>query len=134
MGQARHPLSLALALLALGVAALPIGGCGSSGEGTNEGMGGSATSSNAPPGAAAQGCTVAVRGVSALRVSGAACASGRSIVAAWSDEDGCRVAGEASRTSCTVAGYRCLSASAQSGLAVSCARPGRSISFIARRG
>ncbi len=132
MGLARHPLSLLLVVLAMIGVTLSVGGCGSSDEsteGTTE-AGGGATTSEAPAGAAAENCPGAAAGVADLRVTGVSCDTGRGVVTSWSTKSGCR--GGASRTSCAVAAYRCLGARTDRGLAVSCARPGRSISFVAR--
>jgi hypothetical protein len=135
MGQSRHPLP---ALVAVALVAVAVGGCGSSGAGSSSEQAmessGSATTSTAPAGASAQACAGAVRGIATLRVAGVGCATGRGVVASWSDKPACAGPAGASRVSCTVEGYRCLGAATDRGLAVSCARPGRSISFVARRG
>ena len=133
MGQARHPLSLQL-VLAMAVAALAAGGCGSSDEGS-EGTtptGGGATTSKAPAGASAQNCRATVAGVADLSVTGVSCEAGRGVVTAWAAKSACGNGG--SRTSCSIDAYRCLGARTDRGLAVSCARPGHSISFVAKRG
>jgi len=134
MGQARHPLSLALLLMALGLAGLLVGGCGSSAEQSTQGAGatGKTKSPTAPAGAVAQTCSGTVAKATELRVTGVRCAVGRGVVTAWSARSDCRA--DTSRPACTVGGYRCLSATGEHGFAVSCARPGRSISFVARRG
>lgn len=130
MGQARHLLSLLALVAALGVA---VGGCGSSDEGSTEGTsGGRVPESTAPPGATARSCTAA--GVAGVRVSGVSCARARAVASSWDGEEGCRAPQGGSRASCSVEGFRCLGAATDRGLAVSCARPGRSFSFIARRG
>ncbi len=135
MGQARHPLSLLL-VLATAVAAFAAGGCGSSDESskgratTGEG----ATTSTAPAGAAARNCSATVDGVADLSVTGVDCEEGRGVVVFWTAQRSCRRPAGASRVSCSVAAYRCLGATTDRGLAVSCARPGRSVSFVAKRG
>jgi len=119
----------------MAVVALAAGGCGSSdesGEGTT--TGGDETTSQAPAGAAARNCSVTVDGVDDLRVSGVDCEEGEGVVIFWSAQRGCRTPAGASRVSCRVANYRCLGASTDRGLVVSCARPGRSVSFVARPG
>jgi hypothetical protein len=131
MGRARHPLSLLL-VLTIAAAALTVGGCGPSDEGggdTTE-TGGGAAPSKAPVGAAAQQCSGTVAGVAGLSVTGVSCETGRSVVTTWTAKSGCRNGD--SRTSCAVAAYRCLGAHTDRGLVVSCARPGRSISFVAQ--
>jgi hypothetical protein len=142
MGQSRHPLPPPAVAAALVLFALLVAGCGSSGNGsTSEGTQGSpqpaggAGTPTAPAGAVAQGCEGAVRGISSLRVTGVGCAIGRGVVASWSERTGCTATPPGrSRTSCAVSGYRCLGTVTDRGLAVSCARPGRSISFTAKRG
>ena len=135
MGQARHPLSLALVLLALGLAGLLVGGCGStSSEQSTQGTGaaGKANGSTAPAGAAAQVCAGTVATAAELRVTGVRCAAGLGVVTAWSTKSDCRA--DTSRPACTIGSYRCLGSTGEHGFAVSCARPGRSISFVAGRG
>lgn len=131
MGPARHPRSLALAVLAVGLA-MAVGGCGSSGD-TARTTGG-ASSSRAPAGAAARACTEVIAGATELRVTGIGCTAGRGVFASWTKSRACRPAAGASRVSCSVDSYRCLGAVAERGLTVSCARPGRSVFFIVKRG
>jgi hypothetical protein len=140
MGQPRHPLPALAALVAIALIAAAVGGCGSSGEGSSSeqakgssGAAGSATTSTAPAGASAQACSGAVRGIGTLRVVGVGCAIGRGVVASWSNKAACAGTAAASRVSCTIEDYRCLGAETDRGLAVGCARPGRSISFVAQR-
>lgn len=136
MGHARHPLSLALAVLAAGLFALLGSGCGASDETTESGSssGGAASTSKPPAGAAARDCAAAVAGISRLRVTEVDCPTGQDVVFGWDEKGSCRAPAGASRVSCNVGGYRCLGAATESGLAVSCARPGHSVSFVAKRG
>jgi len=130
MRGARHPaLSVAAGLLAVTLVATMAGGCGSS---STDSSGEGSTKTAAPPGAVAPVCTAAA-GVGALRVSGVDCATGREVVTAWIAKNPCATPAGASRTSCTVGAYRCLSVVAERGIEVSCARPGRSISFAVKR-
>ncbi len=124
---ARHPLSSASIVLALALS-VAASGCGSSDTGEST----APSNEGAPAGAAAKSCSGAIAGTETLRVTGVDCAIGRGVVAAWSDHEACIPGGEASRTFCTVGEYRCLGATSDRGVAVSCARPGRSISFVAR--
>jgi hypothetical protein len=55
----------------------------------------------------------------------------RRTAAAWLRSPACAPAG-ASRSACTVRGYRCQATVAGRGVAVGCAAAGRSISFLAR--
>jgi hypothetical protein len=118
--------------LAVGILAT---GCGSSDEESSSSTSSepTATIPDAPPGATAQSCgNTTVTGTSQLRVTGVGCPVGRGIVASWAKNDAC--AANTSRPACTVyRGYRCIAARTDAGLAVSCARSGRSISFIAKR-
>jgi hypothetical protein len=123
----------------LAVAAL-LSGCdssqdGSAGPPSEREPTATATTPAAPPGATARGCgETTVAGTAQLRVTGVGCDVGRGIVAAWANEPACSPTQGASRSSCSVRdGYRCLGAAAGQGLAVSCARPGSSIAFVARR-
>ncbi|HET7485172.1 MAG TPA: hypothetical protein VFJ64_07315 [Solirubrobacterales bacterium] len=133
MRVARHPASslLATGMLAVALMATLASGCGSSGTKNSSGEG--STKTTAPPGAAVLACTGASGGVGTLRASGVGCATGRQVAAGWTARDACGTNSGTSRTSCTVAGYRCLGIATERGLAVSCARPGRSISFVAKR-
>jgi hypothetical protein len=117
-------------LLAVALIAIPASGCGSSGT---ESSGGGSTKTAAPLSAAALSCANAPTDIGQLRVSGVDCAAGRDVVAGWAAKDACEAPAAASRTSCTAGGYRCLGIATERGLAVSCAQPGRSISFVAKR-
>jgi hypothetical protein len=141
MGRARHPLSLALTVSAISICLIAalLGGCGSSdenGTGSDSATSGTTDSragAKAPAGAAVQGCGGTGESIADLRVTGVGCAVGRSVVATWSGKPECSAPGT-SRVSCTAAEYRCLGARTDRGLVVSCARPGRSISFVAKTG
>jgi hypothetical protein len=120
------------------LAALAATGCGSSAggsQGSSEaGATATATTPPAPPSAAARSCAGTVRGTEQVRVTGIACDIGRGVVAAWANKPACSSPPNASRFACSVYdGYRCLGATADRGIAVSCARPGSSISFLAKR-
>lgn len=128
-------LLIAMALLGLGAA-----GCGSSSESGGEGRATQSSTSrpapprlHTPPGAAAQSCgKTTVSGTEGLRVTGVGCDVGRGVVAVWAHSSSCSAS--TSRPSCSVyRGYRCIGARTDAGLAVSCARGGSSVSFVARR-
>jgi hypothetical protein len=133
---------LALAAVAVALTALAIG-CGSDGSGSGYGSRDStaeqptatATTPPAPPGATARDCgRTTVAGTEGLRVTGIGCDVGRGVVAAWTRTRSCSTPAGASRYACTVhEDFRCLGASADGGIAVSCSRPGGSLSFIAKR-
>jgi hypothetical protein len=121
---------VAASLLAVALLVILAAGCGSSDAGSS---GEGSTETTEPRGAAALACTGAPAGVGTLRVSGVACATGRDVVAGWTAKGSCTAPADSSRTSCTVGAYRCLGTATDRGLAVSCARPGRSISFVIKR-
>jgi hypothetical protein len=132
MGRARHLLTAAGACaLAVALLALLAAGCGSSGTGSSSDE--ATGAGQAPPGATARTCAAPAHGAAELRATGVACSLAGEVAGGWTAEAGCVPAPSASRTSCTVGRYRCLAVSTGRGFAVSCARPGRSISFVARR-
>jgi hypothetical protein len=133
-----RPGRLLIALLAL-AATLAAAGCGSSGGDSSQSnkarSTATATTPPAPPGASARRCEGTVAGTGHVRVTGIGCDVGRGVVAAWAGKAACVSPAGESRFSCSVhRGYRCLGASAERGIAVSCSRPGSSVSFLARRG
>ncbi|MGC1852177.1 MAG: hypothetical protein WA687_07045 [Solirubrobacterales bacterium] len=116
-------------------------GCGSSDGGSGYGSRNAteelptatATTPAAPPGASARTCEGTVAGTGELRVTGIECVVGRGVAAAWANKPSCAPGNEASRVSCTVdEDYLCLGATTERGVAVSCARRGGSLAFIAR--
>ncbi len=130
-------MRLASAIAIVALAAALLGGCGSSSDG-GASSGGStaapkASESGAPAGASAQACVLNVDGASGLRVTGISCGKGQKTAIAWQRDASCRPADGGSQAGCTVGGYRCIATATDRGLAVSCARPGRSIAFTAKR-
>lgn len=117
-------------------------GCGSSDNSSSESSNAAegpptatATTPAAPPGASARSCEGTVAGTGQLRVTGIGCDVGRGVVAVWANKPACSSPADASRFSCSVYdGYRCLGAATERGIAVSCARPGSSVAFVAKRG
>jgi hypothetical protein len=137
----RAPKPTRIALAALAVAALIAAtGCGSSsdettGAGETTGANPPASTSTtpaqeAPAGVRSKSCRGG--GSSEIRVTGAPCGLGRLLVAAWYKNGACASPPGASRTSCRLGIFTCLGAATDRGLAVSCAGPGRSVSFIAK--
>jgi hypothetical protein len=129
-------LLVLLVLAALAVAAAS--GCGSSDNGAAESNQADTTATTTtpptPPGASARSCEGTVAGTGEVRVTGIGCDVGRGVVASWANQPGCSEPADASRFSCAVyGGYRCLGAATSSGIAVSCARPGSSVAFVAKR-
>jgi hypothetical protein len=141
----RRPLLLPLLAL---LAAVAVAGCGSdsggSGYGPRDSTGtatsrgektATATTPPAPPGASARACEGTVAGTGNLRVTGIGCDVGRGIVANWAAAPRCASPAGGSRFSCSVyKGYRCLGATTEAGIAVSCSRQGSSAAFVAKRG
>jgi hypothetical protein len=128
-------VSLARPLLLI-LAAVLAAGCGASNDSSSQGEPtATATTPAAPPGATARSCgNTTVAGTEQLRVTGVGCDVGRGVAAAWANKPACAHPGDASRSSCAVYdGYRCLSAATDRGIAVSCARSGSSVAFIAGR-
>ena len=123
-----------LAIVALAAALLA--GCGSSSDGS-DGAGSTAapkgSGSSAPAGASARACAVDASGASGLRVTAVSCGKGQKTVLAWQRNGSCKPAAGGSQAGCSVSGYRCVATATDRGLAVSCARPGHSIAFTAKR-
>jgi hypothetical protein len=123
---------------AIALAALLVAGCGSdSGYGGDSGevsrpnqASTTQTSPSGPSGVRAQSCRPEGE-IAALRTVGESCKTAVAVAADWSRRAGCSAPEGVSRFACTVRGYRCLGTAAGRGIAVSCARPGRSISFVA---
>ena len=131
MRLARTPAPLFLLAAALLV------GCGSSDSGKGTRSESAATTEATtdvagPPGASARSCAGSAE-IADLRVTGTGCGTAEAVAAAWTGNADCATPREASRFSCTVRDYRCLGTATDSGIAVSCARPQRSIAFVAKR-
>lgn len=134
MGDARHRFApIGIGALAVALLVLFVAGCGSSESGPSSGEPPQGRQAPAGAGATARSCTASMRGVGSLRATGVACSAATVVADAWVAKRECAMPAGASRASCTVGGYRCLAATSERGLAVSCARPGRSISLVARR-
>lgn len=112
----------------------PEGGSGSAGARPEGGTGSQprAGASSAPAGARARACGATATRARGLRVVAVTCEEGRRVLRAWGRGRGCRPAAGAGRGACTVRSYRCAAVGADRGIAVSCARPGRTVSFLAR--
>ena len=120
--------------IAVAVCLVLVAGCGSDESTTTSGGTGpasetnpSAGASSAPAGAAAHSCG-SVGTLTGVRAIGVGCRKARQVAVAW-DVPHCRPEAGGSRSACTVQGYRCQGVVTDRGLSVSCARPGRSISF-----
>ena len=127
----------ALAGIALATALALAAGCGSSNEQTGTGSGPppatSSTAPQAPVGVRAKSCDATHGTLGPVRVTGISCSQGLAAVTAWMGRSDCTPAASESHSSCRVGHLVCIGSVAGSGLAVTCAGPGRSISFIRRR-
>jgi hypothetical protein len=112
--------------------AATIGGCGSDASEEGAGTAPVPRSDGAPAGAAASTCPDPAASTTSLRATGIECAEAGAVAEAWREAPAC--ASAAARSSCEIRGYRCLAVAADRGVAVSCARPGRSLSFLAKPG
>jgi hypothetical protein len=132
---ARPSIATLAILAAIGAGCGDSEGGGYGGDADGQAPTATATTPPAPPGASARDCgETTVADTEALRVTGVGCDIGRGVVATWTKAPGCIPDDGASRSACTVhRDYRCLAAATDRGLAVSCARPGSSIAFFARR-
>jgi hypothetical protein len=97
---------------------------------TTTGSGGNAGTTTGPSGIRARSCPPGGE-IAALRTVGEDCGTAQAVAAGWSRRSDCSGPEGASRFACSVSGYRCLGTTAGRGISVSCARPGRSVSFIA---
>jgi hypothetical protein len=125
----RRSTSAAIAaLLLIGALAL-LAGCGSS---SDESETHTVVNPSPPartstsPGGLAKACP----GGDRLRVSQLSCTEGHKIAVAWRGNPKCSSPAGASRYSCKAVGLTCLGATADAGIVVTCAGPGRSVSFI----
>lgn len=118
-------------------------GCGDSSIETDGSRTGTVTSvvptpgkENSRPaiGASARSCDAYSTDVGALRATRISCSQARQVMYGWQRERSCAAPAGASRNSCLTRSYRCLATRTDRGLAVSCARKGQSIAFLARPG
>lgn len=127
-------MRLATPLAVLILAAGLLAGCGgSSSEGTSSTSPGAHTST-APAGSSVRACPLAITGTRELRATGVSCGEAQKVAVVWLGDSNCAAAPGASHSACTVRGYRCIATATDRGLAVSCSRPGRAVSFTVRRG
>lgn len=125
-------MRFATPIVAFAVLLAALGGCGgSSGESGSTTSPGS-SSSTSPAGASVRACPVDVGGVEGLRAGGVSCGEAQRLAGAWRHYAGCAATPGASHSACTVGGYRCIGTVTDRGLAVSCSRPGRAVSFTFR--
>lgn len=128
-------LITSLAVLALAAALLL--GCGGSSSQESSTAGGAQSqggTSTAPAGASVRHCRSGEAGVTGLKATGTTCNEARHVMLGWTHSSACRPPQGASRSSCPALSFRCLATATDHGWSVGCAKPGRSIAFIARRG
>jgi hypothetical protein len=121
------PSRLVAPIVAAVLAAGLLAGCGDSASEETS------AAPKAPAGARAQSCDAHATGAESLRATGVPCGQARRVLHSWQRQRSCSLPGGASRGSCLARSYRCQAARTDRGLAVSCARPGQSIAFVARR-
>lgn len=149
-------LSTATALAVLVAAALLVAGCGGSGsegssstapEGgaTQEGAAGEggagesgapkkATAPNAPAGSKVISCSGGGEKSAQLRATAIDCDTARTMMQHWESSGACGLGEDDSRGSCTLGGFRCQAVKVDAGVAVSCAKEGADVAFIAKSG
>lgn len=129
-------MRLAVPIAAVLLAAAALGACGGeSGAGTapaRDGGSAQAGASKAPPGASARDCPPRGSEARALRATAIPCPGARRLMRRWLGRSGCQVPRGTARAGCRIDGYKCLSVRTERGVSVGCARPGRSVAFIAR--
>ena len=141
----------ALACVAIAAAALLVAGCGG-GSGSNsstaaapgpaavetgagQGAAGApkqAAAPNAPAGSKVVACKEGAVDMEGLRATAVDCGSAREAMRQWGRSRACSLGKGGSRSSCTLGGFRCQAVRSGRGAAVSCARPGGDVSFVAK--
>jgi hypothetical protein len=129
-------MRLATPLAIVALAAALLAGCGgsSSGSGSTASTAPKGSGSTAPVGASAQKCETQEVDAGELQASEVSCEEARRLMFTWLRQPKCAGPKGASHSSCTIYSYRCLGTATARGLAVSCARSGHAIAFIAKRG
>ncbi len=119
-------------LAALLCVALLAAGCGG-GSGSSSTSGPKkATAPNAPAGSKVLACDGGAAEAAGLRATAVDCGTAGRVMRRWGKHRSCSVAAGASRASCTLGSFRCQAVRADQGIAVSCARPGADIAFLAQ--
>ena len=126
----------ALAVLAVLVAALLVGGCGGGSSGGSastapEGAGKKATAPNAPAGSKVVSCSENRMEMEQLRATEVDCGTARTTMEQWERSHACTL-GNGSRSSCALDGFRCQAVKVDAGASVSCAGPEGDVSFLAK--
>jgi hypothetical protein len=138
-----RPFALAVALLCAALLAAGCGGGGSAGSSStapvesggevNEGGAPKkATAPNAPTGSKVVACKEGAADMEALRAAAVNCASARAAMRNWGRSRVCALGEGDSRGSCSLGAFRCQAVRTDRGAAVSCARPGGDVAFVAK--
>jgi hypothetical protein len=127
-------MRFATPILAIALLLAALSGCGGSSGGSGSTTSPGAGSSTSPAGASVHACPLSVGGVNGLQATGVSCGEAQPLASAWRRSSGCAASPGASHSACTVRGYRCIGTVTGRGLAVSCSRPGRAVSFTFRHG
>ena len=115
-------------------AALLVAGCGGGSGGSNSAAAPkTATAPNAPAGSKVVACKESAVDIEGLRATAVDCGTADRIMRRWANHRSCALAEGASRGSCALGSFRCQTVRADRGVAVSCARPGGDIAFIATK-
>jgi predicted small secreted protein len=136
----------ALTALVVLIAAVLLTGCGGGSSSTmhgprNEESGGpaaepgaakKATAPNAPAGSRVISCDEGAEEMVGLRATMVDCGTARTVMRQWGSSHACTLGKSGSRSSCSLGGFRCQAVKVDRGAAVSCARPGGDVSFIAK--
>ena len=126
----------AIALTALGIAAaLLVTGCGSGSSSSSTvpaGAGKKATAPNAPAGSKVIACKEGEVEMEQLRATAVGCGSAREAMRRWERSHVCTLGKSGSRSSCLLGTFRCQAVRVDRGAAVTCARPGGDVSFVAK--
>jgi hypothetical protein len=131
-----------LTTVAMLCGALLVAGCGGGSSGgsntTAPPAGGGApkkaTAPNAPAGSKVVACKESAAAAEGLRATAVDCGTADRIMRRWEKHRSCALAEGASRGSCSLGSFRCQTVKTGDGIAVSCARPGGDVSFIAKAG
>jgi hypothetical protein len=124
---------LCAALLAAGCGGGSSGGSNTTAAPAEGGAPKKATAPNAPAGSKVVTCKESAAKVEGLRATAVDCATADRIMRRWQKHRSCALAGGASRGSCALGSFRCQTVKADRGVAVSCARPGGDVAFVATR-
>jgi hypothetical protein len=91
-----------------------------------------ATAPNAPAGSRVVSCSEGREETVQLRATAIDCGTARVTMRRWESSHACTLGKVGSRSSCSLGGFRCQAVKVDRGAAVSCARPGGDVSFVAK--